>query len=118
MFNRSKSNLRWMEYSALKIPVICSPVLAYQNVIHNKTGMLATEKDEWYNAIKALIDDKNLRRTLAENAYNEVREKYNLEINAPKVLPFYEDVVKKYHSLLGKKKRFTKVKGGWREVQN
>lgn len=116
-FNRCKSNLRWLEYSALKIPVICSPVRAYKNVVHNKTGLLALEKDEWYTAIKALIESKELRTTLAENAYTEVREKYNLEINAPKVLPFLKDVVDKYHSLLGKKKRYTKVKDGWQELK-
>ena len=117
MFNRAKSNLRWMEFSALEIPVICSPVEAYKNVVDKKTGLVALEKEEWYNAIKALVLDEPLRTTLAKNANNEVREKYNLEANAPKILPFYQDVVDKFHALLGPKKRFMKVDGGWREFK-
>lgn len=117
MFNRAKSNLRWMEFSALEIPVVCSPVEAYKNVVDKKTGLLALEKEEWYNGIKALILDENLRRTLAKNANDEVREKFNLEINAPKVLPFYQDVVNKFHALLGHKKEFMKTDGGWRELK-
>jgi processive 1,2-diacylglycerol beta-glucosyltransferase len=117
MFNRAKSNLRWLENSALKIPVIVSPVEAYKNVVHNETGLVAREKEDWYTCIKALVLDEKLRTTLAENAYKEVREKFNLEINAPKVLPFFEDVVKKYHALLGAKKRYTQTKKGWQELK-
>ena len=116
MFNRAKSNLRWLEYSVQKVPTICSPVEAYKEVEHDKTGLLAREHDEWYNAMERLVRNEKLRKQLAENAHKVVYEQFNIEKNASKSLRVYEGVVKKYHDFFGPKKRFKKHKKGWREL--
>lgn len=125
MFNRAKSNLRWLEYSALKIPVICSPVEAYKNVVHGETGLVALERVEWYNSLEQLIKDKPLRLKLARNAYKEVFVKFNIKKNAEKALTIYKEVIDKYHKFFGDKKKFSywnynqKTKEHrWREIKN
>jgi O-antigen biosynthesis protein len=79
-FNRSKSNLRWLEYSALKIPTVASRVEDFKRTIKDRvTGCLATELDEWEKKLSELIEDEPLRKWLGHNAYNEVKEKFNVE---------------------------------------
>jgi len=117
-FNRAKSNLRWMEYSALKIPVICSPVEAYKCVEDGKTGLVAKEREQWYNSIEKLILNESLRKKLAENAYKKIYKDFNISVNVKNALKIYEETVKKYHNFFGKKKKFIPAgKGKWKEIK-
>jgi glycosyltransferase involved in cell wall biosynthesis len=78
-FTRSKSHIKWMEYSMYKIPTIASKVYPYwmelkgrRTIEHGRTGLLC-KPSEWESAIEKLILDKELRLKLGENAYNEVK---------------------------------------------
>jgi glycosyltransferase involved in cell wall biosynthesis len=76
-FNQSKSNIKWLEYSALKIPTIASRVFPYEKSIdHGVTGFLASNTEEWYNALKKLILDAESRHEMAQRAYCQTWEKY------------------------------------------
>ncbi|MBU0762801.1 MAG: glycosyltransferase, partial [Candidatus Altiarchaeota archaeon] len=78
-FNRAKSNLRWLEYSALKIPTVASNVEPFRCIEDQKTGLLVTEPGEWENAISELIEDQSKRKMIGENAYHEVKKNFNVE---------------------------------------
>lgn len=73
-FNRYKSDLKFLEYSALKLPGVFSRVRAYEeSIAHEKTGMLADEDpDSWVEAIRALWEDVELRGRIARRAGSEV----------------------------------------------
>lgn len=88
-FNKAKSNIKWLEYSACKIPGIYTNIPAYRNSVkNNKTGIVvANEFHHWYNAIKLLITNPQKRAKMAENAYNEVTAKHTLQKN----LHFWKD---------------------------
>lgn len=83
-FNRAKSNLRWLEYSALKVPTIASKVYPFENSIKDGvTGKLVGSSElSWYEAMKELILDEEKRRSIGENAYNAVKTFYNMDIIA------------------------------------
>lgn len=81
-FTRSKSHIKFLEYSSYKIPVVASRVYPYyvnsfgRDVIeHEKTGLLC-KPSEWEAALESLIVDENKRKTLGENAYNHISEKW------------------------------------------
>ena len=90
-FNRNKSQLKWSEYGALKVPSVCSDLPPYDCVEDGKTGYLAKDVDEWVEKLSLLIDSENLRRQMAENAYQKNYEDFNLEKNAKKWVKTYED---------------------------
>jgi len=47
-FNRGKSNLRWLEYSSLKVPTVASPLPDFVRSIEpGKTGFLADDLGSW-----------------------------------------------------------------------
>jgi len=81
-FNYSKSAIKYYEYSALKIPTVCtgnkwSP---YHGKFHDgKTGMYANNEKEWYDKLTKLIKDKQLRKQMGLNAYSHVKQTYHIK---------------------------------------
>ena len=92
-FNRGKSAIRWMEYSALHIPTVASKIEPFNKAIGDGvTGYLAHTEDEWFIALSTLIENETLRVTIGQNAYNEVKENYNVE----KISNQYVEELKKW----------------------
>lgn len=77
-FNRGKSPLKWEEYSAMKIPSVVSNTVYGHEVSHGKTGMIASNKGDWFKYIEQLILDEPLRKEMAQKAYDRVNYKFNL----------------------------------------
>ena len=74
-FNRSKSNIKWLEYSLKGIPTIASDVEPYKTIEHGKTGFLV--KDDWYEVLTELLNDKSKRKQIAQNAKKEVLKNWS-----------------------------------------
>lgn len=94
-FNRGKSQLKWSEYAAMKIPSICSNLEPYSCVEDGRTGMLAKDEDEFFEKLCTMIDDKILREKMADCAYDKNYEDFNLEKNAPLWFEAYTQVREK-----------------------
>jgi glycosyltransferase involved in cell wall biosynthesis len=74
LMTRAKSNLRWLEYSAMGIPTVASDVVPFRGV---KNILLATEPEDWERQLELLITDARFRTELGKNAYNEMRRNYD-----------------------------------------
>jgi glycosyltransferase involved in cell wall biosynthesis len=88
-FNRSKSNLRWLEMSAMKIPTVATDISHFTQSVENmKTGLLVRENDPdlWLQSLESLIKTPGLREDIGRAAYKRVKTDYNVERNAPKYL--------------------------------
>jgi glycosyltransferase involved in cell wall biosynthesis len=70
---KGKSDLRWLEASAMGIPAIADPGV-YPEIEHGATGFHATEPAEVRNVLLALIDDLELGRRVGAAARVHVRE--------------------------------------------
>lgn len=91
-FNRCKSNLRWLEYSALGIPTVASRVGPYQCIRDNVTGYYANDPHEWYTKLRTLIQRQALRKRIGDNAHRTVKRSFNPDIWAAyyaKLFRFY-----------------------------
>lgn len=79
-FNRAKSNLRWLEYSALKKPCIASRVYPFRYSINDgEDGLICNTDQQWYDALKGLILSEGQRQKIGEAAYERVRRDFNME---------------------------------------
>ncbi|MCW3067339.1 MAG: hypothetical protein JWN32_4511, partial [Solirubrobacterales bacterium] len=68
-FNHYKSDLKWLEYTALGLPVVASALEPYRSIEDGVTGRLVgTEPEAWAEAITAMIDDPDTARRLAGRA--------------------------------------------------
>lgn len=81
-FTRCKSHIKWMEYSMFKIPTVVSRVYPYYMelkgrdiVIDGETGFLAKES-EWIDKLSRLIESKDLRGEIGNNAYEYIKDKW------------------------------------------
>lgn len=85
-FNRSKSNLRWLEMSAQKIPTVATGISHFsQSIHHGETGFLIRENnlDEWKTTLEMLIANPSVREYVGRNAYKRVKKDFNVAKNAP-----------------------------------
>lgn len=72
-FFRGKSDLRWLEASALGLPCIADP-LVYPEIEHGVTGFHASTADEMAPILEELVADAELRRRIGSAAQAHVRE--------------------------------------------
>jgi glycosyltransferase involved in cell wall biosynthesis len=79
LYNRGKSNLRWLEYSSLRIPTIASDVEPFRNT----NALLCTTHEDWVSALNTLIDDEDIRRKLGYAAFKMVDKSFNAKTTVP-----------------------------------
>ena len=77
VFNRAKSENKWMEAALVRVPTVASDCGAFRRVIENGvTGLLCSSAEEWETSLEKLILDPNLRRTIGKNAYQHCKKNY------------------------------------------
>jgi glycosyltransferase involved in cell wall biosynthesis len=85
-FNRAKSNIKYLEWSALRVPTVCQDMEVYNGDIkHRYNGMLAGSKQEWHQALTELIRDEKLRLEMGQRAYLDAKSRYDMPIIARKL---------------------------------
>lgn len=99
-FNRSKSHIKWMEYTMAGIPVIASPTYPYivpidhVSVIENGvSGLFARSPEEWGVLLCQLIEDWPQRRRIAANALAVIKQNWQYEQHAHEWANALEDVL-------------------------
>jgi glycosyltransferase involved in cell wall biosynthesis len=78
---KGKSDLRWLEASALGIPTIANPIV-YPEVEDGVTGLLAETAHEAFEKILLLVGEEELRRSIGARAKEYVSENRSIEAMA------------------------------------
>ena len=74
LFNRCKSALKFLEYSALGIPGVYSHLPSYAEVVqHGVNGFLAATLEDWEMHLCALLDSPELRQSVGLQAQHTVQ---------------------------------------------
>ncbi len=80
-FYRGKSDLRWLEASALGIPVVADPGL-YPEIEDGVTGLHAATPQEARAQLERLVDDPGLRARIGAAAREHVRRERDIRVAA------------------------------------
>ena len=89
-WTRGKCGLKALQYMALGIPAVCSPVGVNRTIIaHGETGLLADSPDEWLLWLTELVDDPLRRHNLGLAGRRRVEAEYSLA----KIGPQFVDAV-------------------------
>ncbi len=82
-FNTCKSHIKWMEYSMINIPTVASQVYPYyqpiqgvNTIVDGHTGYLCSTSEQWFDKLAALVESKDLRDKLANNAYTYIAQNW------------------------------------------
>lgn len=89
-YEKGKCAFKLIQYMSCGMPVVASPVGVNVDVITAETGFLAENKQQWYDALKCLIDDQDLRRNLGRQGYQRFKVNYSRSVNAKKWLELLE----------------------------
>ncbi|WP_339014047.1 rhamnan synthesis F family protein [Lactococcus garvieae] len=74
VFNRAKSEIKWLEAALVKVPTVASYLGSFEEMVSNdETGLLA-QPGEWYEKLEILIENPDKRQRIAEAAYRFVLE--------------------------------------------
>ncbi len=94
LFNRAKSALKFLEYSALGVPGVYSRIPAYEDTIVNgQNGFLASDLHSWQTALASLLDSPKLRRDMGGAAQQTVKEQWLLSGQAKQWRWVFEQAV-------------------------
>ena len=76
-FHWCKSENKWMEAALVHVPSIISRNPELEKVVESgKTAFLCRTEEEWYQALRQLVEQPELRRTIGNHANLRVLERY------------------------------------------
>lgn len=80
---RGKCGLKALQYMALGIPTVMSPVGVNREIAAGDSALLASTHHEWREVLLRLIDDVALRRRIGALGRERVVERYSVDAVAP-----------------------------------
>ena len=93
-WERGKCGLKALQYMALEIPAVVSPVGVNREIVqHGKNGLLAGSEAEWEAALDSLLTDASLRRALGQAGRATVEASYSATVHAPRVAEVFRQAV-------------------------
>lgn len=110
-FCEGKSELKYFESALVGVPTIASATDTFNICIKNNVnGLLCENKDDWYIAIKRLIEDHDLYNMIVNNSKEHIKNIYYPEPIGNRAIEVYTNIIMDY-----KKKNLNKesIKINW-----
>ncbi len=90
-WTRGKCAMKGLQYMALEIPTIMSPVGINSDIIKDgENGFLATTTDEWIDKLILLIENVSARKKLGKAGRKIVEKDFSVEANKNKWLQVFQ----------------------------
>jgi len=90
-WSRGKCGLKALQYMALGIPPVVSPVGVNTEIVQdNVNGVVAGTEDEWIEKLSSLLTSAALRKRLGQKARKTVEERYSARVVAPRVFEVFQ----------------------------
>jgi glycosyltransferase involved in cell wall biosynthesis len=94
-WTRTKFYLKLIQYMALGIPPVATPLGSNPTVIeHGKTGFLAADDAEWRQYVERLVVDGELREQIGRAASEEAHARYTLQANAERIIAAFRSALR------------------------
>lgn len=92
-FSQSKSEIKYVEAGLVKTPTIASPTEAFRHAIQSShNGFLAETTDDWLKALQTLIEQRDLRIEIGEQAYQDVIERYHPAVRSMELMKILDGI--------------------------
>ena len=89
-WSKGKCGFKLIQYFALAIPAIASPVGVNKIIIEEEVnGFLCTTEDEWNSSLKKLLLDNDLRKKMGLAGRKKIEEQYSIKSQAAKYIQLF-----------------------------
>ena len=93
LWTRGKCALKIVQYQAVGIPVVCSPVGANREIVtHGNNGLWATTHDEWVRQLSMLIESPTLRKKMGAAGRKIITERYSVQAVGGRIVRLIKDL--------------------------
>ena len=99
IFNRAKSDLKFIEAAGHGAAVLASPVVYGKKVCDGETGLIYQSTRDFSEKLANLIERPELRVRLAENAYRYVKEHRLLDQHLDDYIAAYRELFERWEEL-------------------
>jgi glycosyltransferase involved in cell wall biosynthesis len=94
-WSKGKCGLKALQFMALGIPTVCSPVGVNTDIIQDEqNGFIAGSEDEWIDKLGRLLQSAELRKVLGGAGRATVEARYSANVQAPRVHELLRSVVR------------------------
>lgn len=94
-WSKGKCGLKALQFMALGIPTVCSPVGVNTDIIQDdQNGFLAGTEHEWVDKLSRLIRSNELRQRLGQAGRATVEQKYSAITQTPRVYEIFKSVLR------------------------
>jgi len=95
-WTQGKCGLKGLQYMAMGIPTIMSPVGVNSEIIcHGSNGFLASDTAQWVECLSQLVENADLRKRLGDAAYCTVDERFSKKAWAMTYVDLFKKVITK-----------------------
>jgi glycosyltransferase involved in cell wall biosynthesis len=89
-WTRGKCGFKALQYMAMEIPCVASPVGINTEIIdHGVNGFLAENPEEWFTFLENLINNAQLRSTMGREGRKKVEAHYSVSSNTSRFLSLF-----------------------------
>jgi glycosyltransferase involved in cell wall biosynthesis len=94
-WTRGKCGMKALQYMALGIPTVCSPVGVNPRIIRDhENGLMAETDEQWKDSLTELFHSRELRLALGKAGRETIESGYSMSIHAPRVYQIFKSVAR------------------------
>lgn len=99
-WSKGKSGCKLRQYMAAGVPGVGTAIgYNLELVDHGRTGFLATTQDEWVEYLTTLIEDADLRNTIAAAARFDVEQRFAIDVIGPQLEAAIRETVDEFRAV-------------------
>ena len=93
-WSRYKCGLKLIQYMALGIPAVVSPVGVNADIVkHGFNSYSSSNDEEWYNLLKELLQSIKLRKKIGFQARLDAEDRFGIETNCQVLKLYFESLL-------------------------
>jgi glycosyltransferase involved in cell wall biosynthesis len=89
-WSEGKCGFKIIQYLALGIPAVASPVGVNKKIINEKNGFVCASGEDWYKALSALLSNSLLREEMGKSGREKIVKEYSVQANADLFLALFK----------------------------
>lgn len=98
LWSRGKCGLKLLQYMAMGIPVVCTPVGSNLDLVSDGVeGIHARNRREWVEAIRRLASNRALRKTMGARGRSRIESEFSLAAATPRLASILRSTIRVTH---------------------